>query len=185
MKRGIRVWTLLVVTGCGSATPAPQAADEELSEAQPAESEPQAGDHEGAEPEDSKSDSAGSDEASASSEADSEPLSGEDLSAVLQQVLDDPALEQHLHTDKPGRAPVKMSGPDLPEDLKVNKAGYGVKIVDEPKSDKDPVLVLTRVERSGNIVTVAYRYAVEGIRGTTRVKKGSSGWELMSSRIMQ
>ena len=37
----------------------------------------------------------------------------------------------------------------------------------------------------GNIATVSYRYDVENIRGTTRVKNAKTGWELMSSRIVE
>ena len=99
-------------------------------------------------------------------------------------MLDDPELDRHMQAGKPGRTPVQLSGPDLPSDLKLMKGGYPVKIVDAPKSNKDPVLVINRLEFDGNIATIAYRYDVEKIRGTTRIKRGSAGWELMSSRIM-
>jgi hypothetical protein len=166
--------------GCGSATPPPESPADEASTEEPVESRGALED-EG----EAREAPAAEEPDTAAAEAAPEPLSDEEIGIVLQAVLDDPELDRYLQTKRPGRVPVKVSGEDLPRDVKAAKGGYPVKVVDGPKSPKDPVLVIVRLERSGNVVTVAYRYDVEGIRGTTRIKKGTSGWELVSSRVMQ
>lgn len=177
MSRARYGWAFVLMTACGSAAPPPQtAAAEEPKAAEPAaENEP-------------ASASPAAKDAVPAKEAEPEPattLSAEDLATVLQAVLNDPELDGYLHAEKPGRKPVKLSGPDLPKNLKLVKSGYPVTIVDGPKSPKDPVVVVTRIALEGNTATVTYRYDVEKIRGATRVKNGKSGWELMSSRISE
>jgi len=85
----------------------------------------------------------------------------------------------------PGRFPLKIAGTDLPSGISLIKGTKPVEIVAIPDSKKDAVLVLTTVEISGKEATVAYRYDVEGIRGTARLKKGERGWELKNSRIVE
>jgi hypothetical protein len=110
-------------------------------------------------------------------------VSSEDLTKILQLVLDDEELSAFLKLSEPGRFPLKLAGKDLPSG--VAKGGKPVEIVDGPKSEKDAVLVITKLEIAGSTATVAYRYDVEGIRGTSRVTRGPSGWELKSSRIVE
>jgi hypothetical protein len=181
MMRSIYSWALLLSLGCASATPAAEAPEPEVLD------EPSAGASEGDDIDEGSNEGSPESAAETPSEVETEatPLFGDDLNAVLQAVVDDPELDRYLQTNKAGRAPLKISGEDLPSELEVIKAGYPLKVVEGPKSSKDPVLVITRAERAGNVATVAYRYEVEGIRGTTRVKKGRVGWELMSSRVMQ
>lgn len=172
-------WALAFLVGCGSATPAPHAVNDEAKPAEPAAStEPEGA--AGGTGESAPADSA----KETPKEAEPETLSPADLATVLQAVLNDPELDGYLHLEKAGRSPVKLSGPDLPKDLKLVKGKHPVTVVDGPKSEKDPVVVLTRIGLEGTIATVAYRYDVEKIRGTTRIKNGKSGWELMSSRIV-
>ncbi len=104
---------------------------------------------------------------------------------MLQQLLDDPDLEQYLHLNKAGRLPLKISGPDLPEKLKLHKGGYDVKIVEEPKSAKEAVLVLTKIERDGSQVRLRYRFDVEGIRGSALVFEKGGTWRLRSNRVIE
>jgi hypothetical protein len=167
---------VLVVAGCGSGNPTPKAAEASV----PAEAPkgPEAETPRGAPSEEAKP-------APAAAAPEAEALSAADLTSVLQAMLDDPELTGYLHIDKPGRSPVKLAGPNLPQDLKLVKGRSQVVIVDAPKSDKDPVIVLSRVGVEDKSATISYRYDVEGIRGTTRVKNGTSGWVLMSSRIIE
>ena len=60
-----------------------------------------------------------------------------------------------------------------------------VKIVDAPKSKKDPVLVVTEIDVQGDKATVRYRYDIEGIRGTVTLAKSPHGWELKNSRVVE
>jgi hypothetical protein len=177
MTRGTLAWAWLVVAGCGAPTPAPKSAEDPAAATEAPKSVAT-----------ESPSSAPADEPKPAPVADApqaESLSPADLTTVLQAVLDDPELTGYLHVEKPARSHVKLAGPNLPKDLKLVKGSYPVTIVDAPKSEKDPVLVLTRVEAEDKVVTVAYRYDVEGIRGTTRVQNGKSGWQLMSSRILE
>jgi hypothetical protein len=121
----------------------------------------------------------------ASEAASAGPAAEEDVSAVLQLVVDDPELDSHLHLGEPGRFPLQVSGEALPSGLKLVKATEPVKVVDGPKSKKDPVLVFTEISVSGSAATVRYRYDIEGIRGTATLSKTPHGWELKNSRLVE
>lgn len=114
-----------------------------------------------------------------------EPASADELSAILQRVIEDEELDKYLKLTLPGRFPLKLSGSDLPSGITLTKGNQPVAILDSAPATKDAVLVLTTLEIDGNQATVAYRYDVEGIRGTARLKKGAQGWELKSSRIVE
>jgi hypothetical protein len=118
----------------------------------------------------------------------SAPASDEDVTAILQLVVDDPELDNHLHLGTAGRFPLQMSGERLPSGLKLVKATEPVKIVDAPKSKKDAVLVITEIDVQGDKATVRYRYDIENIRATvTLAKSGGAGgrWELKNSRLVE
>jgi hypothetical protein len=105
--------------------------------------------------------------------------------AILQLVIDDPELEPFLKLGEPSRFPLKMSGSALPQGLELVKSTKPVVFVPAPKDKSDPVLVVTSFESDGKTATVSYRYDVEGIRGTATLKKGSHGWELARSRVVE
>jgi hypothetical protein len=117
--------------------------------------------------------------------AASAPASDADLNAILQLVVDDPELDTHLHLGQAGRFPLQIAGERLPRELKLVKGNEPVKLVDSPKSKKDPVLVFTEIEVQGDKATVRYRYDVEGIRATVTLARGGHGWELKNSRLVE
>lgn len=118
------------------------------------------------------------------SEAATGTLEGEDLKSVLQLVLGDPELLDNLQLKKPGRSPLKISGPGLPDKLNVVVGSHDVKVVGEPKSSKEPVLVFTRIERSGDQAKVHYRFAVEGLEGRASCVLKKGNWELAANRVV-
>jgi hypothetical protein len=118
-------------------------------------------------------------------ESQGSAASAEELTSILQRVIEDEELDKYLKLTLPGRFPLKIAGTDLPSGISLIKGTKPVVIVAVPDSKKDAVLVLTTVEISGKEATVAYRYDVEGIRGTARLKKGERGWELKNSRIVE
>jgi hypothetical protein len=121
----------------------------------------------------------------AAAESEVSTLEGEDLEAVLQGVLSDPELLDHLHLDKPGRAPLQISGPNLPDKLKVVAGSYDVKVVAEPTGKKKAVLVFTMIERSGEQARVHYRFDVEGIRGSATLSLKNGHWMLAANRVIE
>ena len=108
-----------------------------------------------------------------------------DTVAVLQLAIDDPELDPYLKLGEPGRFPLKISGSSVPSGSELTKSTKPVEVVGAPAKKTDPVLVITAVEITGATGTVSYRYDVEGIRGTAYLKKGSRGWELSRSRIVE
>jgi len=113
------------------------------------------------------------------------PTSADELGSILQRVIEDEELDKYLKLTLPGRFPLKISGTDLPSGLSLTKGNQAVQVVSAPSSKKDAVLVITTVEITGKDATIAYRYDVEGIRGTARLKKGERGWEMKNSRIVE
>jgi hypothetical protein len=113
------------------------------------------------------------------------PTSADELGSILQRVIEDEELDKHLNLTLPGRFPLKISGADLPSGLSLTKGNHPVQVVGTPSSKKDAVLVVTALNITGKEATITYRYDVEGIRGTARLKKGERGWELKNSRIVE
>jgi hypothetical protein len=137
-----------------------------------------------------ESESAGEEEApadeSSSNSSGGEYLSPEILRTTLQLVIQDDALQTAMNLTVPGRFPIKISGKDIPSNIDLVAATKAVEVVPMPEDPtKQPVLVFTSIELEGNTVTFKYRYEVEKIRGTSKVVKGSSAWELKSSRISE
>lgn len=117
--------------------------------------------------------------------AGAQATTDEDVRAILQLVIDDPELDQHLHLGEAGRFPLQLAGEGLPSGLKLVKATEPVKLVAAPKSKKDAVLVVTELDVKGDKATVRYRYDVEGVRGTASLSKTAHGWELKNSRLVE
>jgi hypothetical protein len=172
-------WAALVSVGaltvaCGGSTKeAGSASDTTYEELPPAPPEP-------------TSDSADEENALVDDEAGSETVSvtTEEFQDALQIVLDDEALREGIQLGEPGRFPLKISGVDIPSNVKVKCVGEDVEIVEAPKDPKTtPVLVFVQVEFKGTMGIFKYRHDAAGIRGTTKVKRDGSRWELMASRI--
>jgi len=124
-------------------------------------------------------------ESGGKSESEVTTLEGEELASVLQSVLSDPQLLEGLHLNKPGRAPLKVFGPNLPTKLKVIVGSHEVKVVAEPKSKNDAVFVFTKIERSGDQVRLHYRFEIEGLEGRATVVNKSGKWELSANRVVE
>lgn len=179
MTRGVLTLFCVVVTGCGGTTPPAeepdpaQAQEERADVTEPTSDEPA---------DDGAVESPAADSESAAS---STTLTDDELRDVIEQVLQDPGLDRHLHLDVRGRLPLKISGPGLPAKLEVTKGSYHVKVVDGPKDAKDPVVVFTRIERDGDAVRLRYRFDVEGISGSAVVFRKDGAWTLGSNRVIE
>ncbi len=124
-------------------------------------------------------------EAPAPETSEATTLDAEALGTVLQAVLRDPELVDHLHLEKPGRAPLLISGPNLPDKLDVVVGSYDVEVIADPKSTKKPVLVFTLIERSGEQTRVHYRYDAEGIKGSATLFLQKGHWGLSANRVIE
>ncbi len=162
-----------LLIGCGGSTPEPEAPDE----APP----PEPVVDESSDTPDEMADDDGADD---SESMTGEPASKEDFRAALQVVLQDEALQNAMNLTEPGRFPIKIAGPDIPSNLELEAATKAVEIVQEPEDPKtDPVLIFQKIEVSSTRGSFKYRYDVEGVRGTSTVKKNGDVWELKASRI--
>ncbi len=173
VRSGLCVGVLVISCG-GASTPPPAAPEEPAAVATAHEAEP---------PASSEEKKPSSDESKSGESG--KVTSDQELGAVLQLVIEDAELDKYLRLTEPGRFPLKLYGHDLPSGLALTKAGQPVKLVGSPPAKKDAVLVLTKIEIDGPQATVGYRYDIEGIVGTARLKKASYGWELSSSRIVE
>ncbi len=120
----------------------------------------------------------------ASEDAAPVSVSNEDVQKVLQLVLDDEALEVHLHLGQPGRFPLKVAG-KIPSGIELTKATKPVVVVSEADAKEKPVVVFTEITVDAKQATVRYRFDAEGIRGSATLRKGEFGWELASSRVVE
>jgi hypothetical protein len=173
IQRGLPILFASLI-GCGGATPQASSASDD---APPVE--------------DSTASQAHSDGSEAKTEKESEApeatggtaASADDVRSVLQLVIDDEALDPFLHLDQAGRFPLAVSGPNVPEGL--IKSTKPVRLVSAPASKKDAVLVFTKIEVDGKHASVAYRYDIEGVRGTASLDKGEHGWTLTRSKVAE
>lgn len=177
-------WFAALLIGCGGATPEAETPVEEP----PPEAALEQRD--GAPEDEALEDEALEDEASAEMGEDgassSDSLSPEDFQAALQIVIQDDALQNAMNLTEPGRFPIKISGEGLPSNLQLTAGEKAVEIVPAPEDPKkEPVLVFSKIDVSGNRVSFKYRYDIEGMRGTSTVSKKDGIWELKASRISE
>lgn len=132
-----------------------------------------------------KAQAAGESPAPAEGEEAAVALEGKDLEAAMQALLSDQELLDKLHLKLPGRSPLKVSGEKLPAKLEVIVASHNVKVVPEPKSKKEAVLVFTKVERTGTQAKLYYRYDVEGLEGRATLNLKDGRWELSANRVFE
>lgn len=187
MNRGV-FWFSVLLVACGGSAGKASSTPDETAAASGESDESKASDKSEAAQEGEAKESA-SDETKTGDTKNDESAGGEitpkEMSTVLQLFVSDEELNRNLHLDKPGRFPLKMSGKDLPSNTEVTNGNHPVSIVGEPKSAKDPVLVVTKIETEPKSVTISFEYAVEKIRGTAHYKKTSFGWELASIRTVE
>lgn len=180
MTKYQRAWGLafplcaVLLWGCGGATPEAETPPDEA----PEESAPLEPAADTGEPE--------MQEASEDSGASSDSVSPEDFEQALQVVIQDDALQTAMNLTEPGRFPIKISGEGLPSNLKLVAGEKAVEVIPLPEDPKkEPVLIFSKVEVSGNRISFKYRYDIEGVRGTSTVAKKDGVWELKASRISE
>ena len=175
MVRNAAFTVLMFLVGCSGAGSQPNAPTAE-SGGEPSGSEPEAESSESAEGSAEKP-------AAAGSEAKDGPVSADELRTILQLVIDDDSLDPVLHLDQPGRFPLAVSGPNIPDGL--TKSTKPVRIVEGTGSKKEAVLAFTKIEVQGKRATIQYRYDVEGVRGSATLDKKEHGWELTRSKVVE
>jgi len=118
-------------------------------------------------------------------EAPDAPLTDKEIAAALQSLFGDPQLIDYLHLKLPGRSPLKVHGEKLPAKLEVIVGSHHVKVVPQPGSKKDAVMVFTKIEREGGQIKLHYRYDIEGIDGRATLSFKEGHWELTANRLVE
>lgn len=109
------------------------------------------------------------------------------MQEVLQTVLDLPALEGYFHPTQPQRRPLRvLKNNVVAENVQLSKFGEPVQLItpDEARQKETPYFEFTQADLQGSQATVAFRYAVEGIRGKVRLERDGS-WKAVSHEIVE
>jgi hypothetical protein len=115
-----------------------------------------------------------------------QPDSKETLRQVCQATLDLPGLEQYFHPTEPDRKPlIVVRNEALSGDVGLKKFGEPVKLVRKEDIGGKPAFEFTSIEIDGAGAKVAFRYAVEGIRGHVELKREDGKWRVVSSDIAE
>ena len=109
-----------------------------------------------------------------------------DESAILQAVIDAPALQGYYHVDTlPERKPlVMLEGPHT-KGARLKKFGVPVEIVPSERLGKRPHLNIVALERNGEQAVVRLRYDVEGLAGEVRLSRHDKAWRVDSHDIAE
>jgi hypothetical protein len=177
MVRNAAFVILMFLVGCSGAGSQPDAPTDESG------GEPSGSEEAPSSSEASESAEGSAEKPASGGESKDAPASADDLRTVLQLVIDDESLDPFLHLDQPGRFPLAVSGPNLPDGL--TKSTKPVKIVEGTGSKKEAVLAFTKIEVQGKHATVQYRYDIEGVRGSATLDKKEHGWELTRSKVVE
>lgn len=106
-----------------------------------------------------------------------------DANAVLQLLLNSPQLSQYYHFDvRPQRKPLRVHN-QTPTKLMSNEVtadGQLIKLVQKP--DKQ-TLEITEFVVENDLAKTTFRYKVEGIRGTSTLRKIAGAWQIDSIHI--
>lgn len=109
--------------------------------------------------------------------------SDSDTAAVLQAVVDLPALEPFLHAELPERRPLRLLATGVVEDRPaLERFGEPVAWTD---TDGGPTLELTRVEVGDAEAEVTFRYPIEGVAGSVSLQKQAGTWVVVDHEVVE
>lgn len=114
-------------------------------------------------------------------------LSRQDLEQILQHTIDLEALDRYYHAaELAERKPLRILRNDaVPEPLALTKFGQPVEFAKLADLAGKPYLEITGITHEKGVVTVAFRYRVEGIRGTATLDKSGAAWRVTGHRIVE
>ena len=112
-----------------------------------------------------------------------------DLELIAQLTLDLEDLQQYYHVDVfPERSPLIVVSPLLMRSgVSLQKFGRPIVYMEPDKAHASglPYLEFTEISIDNAIAKVAFRYAVEGLRGAAEFQKVSGAWTVTSSRLLE
>jgi len=106
--------------------------------------------------------------------------------AIVEQVINHPDVQQFLHPDVPGRVPLVLSSHLLDPRLSLRKFGKPVRVVPDAHLKKGlAYLRFTRFTLKQNVVTVEVRYSVEGMGGRFSFQRDGTLWRLLKAGMWE
>jgi hypothetical protein len=111
---------------------------------------------------------------------ESPPAAPKEATAVLQALLDGPALDGYLHPEVKGRIPLILLANGFVSPPPVLTAGGApVRILPRDRIGKRPFLEVTSLEIDGASAAVGISYAVEGLVGRVHLRRYEGVWHVV------
>ena len=106
--------------------------------------------------------------------------------AIVEQVINHPDVEQFLHPDMPGRVPLVLSCHLVDPHLSLRKFGKSVRVVADAQRKKGVAcLRFTQFTLKHNVATVEVQYSVEGMKGRFRFQRDGVLWRLLKAGVWE
>jgi len=111
-----------------------------------------------------------------------------DVGSILKLVLDQPDLQQYLHSELPERVPIRVLRKDTIFDgIVITKFGGQIEFVDPDQIDQDreAYLEFETFDVSENTSFVQLHYEIEGVFGTFRLVNDGEVWSVETAEIVE
>lgn len=109
--------------------------------------------------------------------------------AIVEQVINHPAVQQFLHPESPSRVPLVLSSHLLDPRLSLRKFGRPVKILPDAKlkAGNKSYLRFVRYSIEHSVATVEVRLSYEGMGGKFRFRRDGRdlSWRLLDARVWE
>lgn len=117
----------------------------------------------------------------------SESNASNDLQQVCQLVLDIGALQDFFHADQlPERKPLKvLENEHLAAQPELTKFGVPVRFISRQEATTEPFFEFTKITIGEDRAEVAFRYRVEGVRGSATLTRDGSAWKVTDQSIAE
>ena len=120
---------------------------------------------------------------------DSRPHSAEDVQALLQSVIDAPAMQIYYHPEIPGRRPLLMMvNEHLQQQPPLEKFSLPVVYLSPAELKGDPqaaYLELIGLSIGDQSALVEFRYRAEGLLGKAAFRRSGNTWVLGPLRLVE
>jgi len=114
--------------------------------------------------------------------------SSDDFCKILQLTIDLPKLQQFFHVEKiQDRSPLRVAVNDVNVSCTLTKFDKKVVLFDKNTTYNQsvPFIEVLEIDISSNLATISIVYRVEGIKGTAKLRKNDSKWEVYRSHIVE
>ena len=108
-----------------------------------------------------------------------------DLTALVQAVLDLPALAPYWHAELADRHPLVLAESEATQGLSLRMFGEPVQLVALDQVGARAYFRVTGVELAADHARVSFEYAAEGLAGEAQFARRPQGWQLVHQDIAE